>query len=329
MPEQKRVLVTGANGLLGSNVVHQLAARQYHPVAMVRKGRNRSALLGLDCEILEADIADPVAIDKAVSGCEFIIHCAARTVSIPDRLEAYREINVEATDRLLKATKEHGIKRFIYVSTANCFTNGTLELPGTEEGGFMPWLKGSGYAYSKYLAQQRVLFEAQNNGLPALVVAPTFLIGPRDGKVSSGRLLLYGWNNRIIFYPPGGKSFVDAETAAEATVQALTNGKPGESYLLSGENVTYREFFRTVRRVQGKRKLHIPIPRWVISSMASIVELLNRLLGVSLLFNRVNQRLLCLDNYFDNSKARAELRMKETDIENSIHKAMDWFRANR
>ncbi|NOX45523.1 MAG: NAD-dependent epimerase/dehydratase family protein, partial [Chlorobi bacterium] len=217
----EKVLVTGANGLLGANIVRQLSAKGYLVRAMLRKGSDKLSLKGAKFELFEGEITRPGDVAKAVSGCGYIIHSAARTSQSPTKPEAFVKINIEATSNLIESCKRFKVKRFVFVSTANCFTNGTINQPGNESSGFMPWLKKSGYAYSKFLAQENVLREVKENSFPAIVVNPTFMIGPHDSKPSSGKLLLYGHKNRIVFYPPGGKSFVDVELAAKSICNAL------------------------------------------------------------------------------------------------------------
>lgn len=328
MHVKEKVLVTGANGLLGSNVVNQLTIQGYRVVAIVRKKSNQLALNGIDCEIMECNLTDASDLKKAMKGCDYVVHCAANTQQKPNKIEAFRKINIETTNRLVQLSKHHKIKRFIFVSTANCFTNGTLQTPGDETGEFMPWLKNSGYAYSKYMAQQLVLDEVKRNQFPAIVVAPTFIIGPRDAKISSGKLLMHGINKRVVFHPPGGKSIIDVEYAATAIVNSLRMGQIGESYLLSGENLTYRQIFKKISMQSHRQTLHLQIPRWSLIAIAQMFSFIELVFGVSLTLNHTNQRLLCLDNYFSNKKAADNLQLKATNADHAIKKAIRWYKEN-
>ncbi len=327
--KRKTVLVTGANGLLGGNIIHQLnGSDKYRARAMVRKGADMRSLHNADFDLFEGNITNPRDLSQALEGCDFVIHCAASTRQYPSDLAYYREVNIDSTVYLLKLCLEKGIKRFVFVSTPNCFTNGSRLKPGTEESDFMPWLKKSGYAYSKYLAQQQVLKYVHDYNFPAVVVAPGFLIGPLDAKPSSGQLVLYSYKNKVIFCPPGGKSFVDAEYAAEATIKALSEGAPGSIWLLTGKNITYREFFKIVRKLSGKRKWIIPLPVLLLQALARLSDAVQVLFKRPMPFNSTNQKLLCLDNYFSNEKAMRELGLKPTCIESATRKAIVWFKNN-
>jgi dihydroflavonol-4-reductase len=327
MQLKEKVLVTGANGLLGANVTEQLAMKGFHVVAMVRKGCNMKGLHGLVYNLFEGDITNSEDLEKVISRCDYVVHCAART-SQNDRFSEYESTNIFSTQLIIEVCKKFHVKRLVFVSSANCFTNGTLKKPGNEESDFLPWLKQSGYAFSKYIAQTLVLNETKKKSLNAVVVAPTFMIGARDTGNSSGKLLRYAIKNQILFYLPGGKSFVDVGFAAEATANALTNGESGNCYLLAGENLTYKDFFKKVSKLNGTRKLLIPIPKFILILIASLSEPFEKLFHISVPLSKVNQKLLCLNNYFSNKKAVQEIGLKKTNIDDSIIKAISWIKAN-
>lgn len=326
MPKQEKVLVTGANGLLGSNVVKQLNLQGYLVVVLVRKGSNRLALKGLEYKLIEGNISNVFDIDKAISGCDYVIHCAANTSQYKKPSENIKQDNVNTTALLIQLSKLHHIKRFIFVSTANCFTNGDINNSGNECSNFMPWLKKSNYAYSKYLAQKLVLNEVSENDFPALIVAPTFLIGAQDAKLSSGKLIMHAANKQFVFYPPGGKSFVDVEYAAQATANALKLGMVGECYLLAGENMSYRSFYAKLIKENRQKSWLLPIPKTILILGGFLCNFIEAIFRISLPFNRTNQRLLCLNNYFTNAKAHEQLAMKHSNTNEALKKSIHWFK---
>ncbi len=324
MPELKKVLVTGGNGLLGSNIVRELVSRGYTPVLLLRKGCNRLALKHVKYEVIEGELQNLSDLEKAIKGCSYVIHCAAKTGQ-KGKLKDFISVNTEPVKVLVSLSKKYTVKRFIYISTANCFTNGSIVHPGTESSEFMPWLKKSGYAYSKYLAQEFLLNEFRTCNFPVVILAPTFLIGPGDAKMSSGQLLLHGTKNQVIFYPPGGKSFVNAEYAAKASVNALKHGRNGECYLLSGENLSYKQFFKIVKLNYNPRALLIKLPNCIIKLVLLFCDAIQWLFKTDIILNTTNWRLLSLNNYFSNNKAKEELKMKDTNIKDIINISYTWF----
>ncbi|SFW62837.1 NAD dependent epimerase/dehydratase family protein [Sinomicrobium oceani] len=316
------ILVTGANGFLGNHIVRMLGHRKYQVMALVRPGSDITALRGLDCTILYGQLHNVNDIENAVQKSDYVIHCASYTNPNSTNTDMYLKVNVDSTKLLVKACEDHRIRRFVLVSTANCFTNGSRANPGNEDSGFMPWLRHSGYAYSKYLAQQYVLEKHRKEKFPAVVVAPTFLVGPNDTKPSSGALLLYAMKNKILFCPGGGKSFVDVRAAASATVNVLTLGDEGSCYLLSGANMDYKTYFRKVETFTGQRKYLIPLPK----ILGTIFRLLSGIIPAKRLrLLNAHLRMLALDNYFSNEKAKKILQMSDTNIDEALKDGVHWF----
>ncbi|MGS2764333.1 NAD-dependent epimerase/dehydratase family protein [Sinomicrobium sp. M5D2P9] len=316
------VLVTGANGFLGNHIVRILLQRKFRVIALVRPGSDIRSLKGLDCTVRRGELHNPKDIGPLVRESGYVIHCASMTSPNNTNLNLYKKANLASTELLVKACGEHNIRRFVLVSTANCFTNGTIKEPGNENSGFMPWLRHSGYAYSKYLAQEHVLQKSREENFPGIVVAPTFLVGPYDTKPSSGALLLYALKNKILFCPGGGKSFVDVRAVAIATTNALTMGRTGECYLLSGVNLDYRTYFRKTGEITGQHKRMIPLPKQLENIFGTVSRIFPHR-KIRLL--KTHMRMLSLDNYFSNAKAKEELQMPDTDIDEVLKNSVSWF----
>jgi len=324
----KKVLVTGANGLLGSHVVRELLSKKYNVRVLARKGSDLRALHNLNVEIHFGQITIGKDIMNAVNGCNYVIHVAARTSQAPADLKFYLKPNIESTKNIIKACKQFNIKRLVFVSSANCFGNGTKEKPGNENCSFLPWLKHSGYAYSKFLAQQIVLKEAKENNLAAVIVSPTFIIGARDYKPSSGQIFSHVLNKQIAFCPPGGKNFVDANMAASGIVSAMQKGKIGECYLLAGENHSYLEFFRMVNEAAEQKTRFVPVPKLLLLFAGFCGGLFGKIFRRPVQLTLTNARMLCLGNYFSAQKAFSALDFQLVPTRKSVEKAISWFRSN-
>lgn len=318
------VLVTGANGLLGSYVVSELIKRKYKVRVIVRPGSNLTSLNGLPVNVFKGQLTIKADVEMAVSGCSHVIHAAAMTVQKPTQLEAFRKINIDSTLFITEASKNSGIRRLVFVSTANCFRNGSKSNPGTEKGDFPQWMKKSGYAYSKYLAQQLVLEKVKKGDLNAVVVNPTFIIG-KDAKPGGGKIFRFVLNKRVSFFPAGGKNFVDAGAAATGIVNALEKGRDGESYLLAGENLSYRQFFTIVKSHTRQSTLLIPVPCFLLRLAGRAGDFCEKVLKKPVQLTSVNARMLCLKNYYTPAKAIKELDFPVVPVRQSIEETLNWF----
>ena len=253
---------------------------------------------------------------------------AANTSQSPTNLNNYYKANVKGTKTVIEVVKEKDIKRLVFVSTANTFDFGTIDHPGNELSRFKPWLHVSGYTFSKYLAQQAVLEAAKKESINAVVVNPTFMIGPNDVKPSSGQILLMALKSRICFYPPGGKNFIHVRDAAIGTVNALSLGRSGECYLLANKNLTYKEFFKKVHHFSNRRSIRILIPKIIILIVGILGSIIEKIFKKPVRLNFINARMLVTGNYFSSRKAVQELALPQTEIDRSVKEALSWFRDN-
>lgn len=318
-----KVLVTGANGLLATNVIIELLARGYTVRGFLRNKRNFKYREKAGLELFEGDITNEADIEAGLTGCHAVIHAAAMTDQGLGNSKAYHPVNVEATKSLLDVSIRHDIKRFVYVGTANAFGYGSGAEPGYENKPvFGPFVK-SGYVISKLKAQEIVLSSKGN--MEVVVVNPTFMLGSFDSKPGSGRIILMGYNKKFIFYPPGGKNFVHASDVAKGIVAALKTGRDRESYLLAGENLSYREFFKTLVSVADKKTILIRIPLFVLMMAGVIGDLLQKT-GKKSEFSSTNMKILSISNFYSNEKSKNELGITYRPVANAIRDAVKWFK---
>jgi nucleoside-diphosphate-sugar epimerase len=322
-----KILVTGANGLLGANVVRELLRRGADVRILVRKSSNLSPLAGLDIEEQYGDITNPKDVDKAVAGSDIIIHIAALTSQHHISLKSYLPVNVRATEILLACADKYNIKRIIYVSSAATFGYGSKEYPGSELQPISFPFNKLPYVRSKHYAQQIMLKAASKIKTDIVVVNPSFMIGPYDSKPSSGQIILMAFDKRFVMVPPGGKSFIHVNDAAIAVCNAITLGKNGECYILSNQNLSYNDFFNLVDEVSATKSIHIPIPRPVLLIIGAVGSLIAKT-GVKISLNYNNARTLCESNFYSNSKSVKELQMPLSSIKKAISESVLWFREN-
>ena len=323
------VLVTGANGFLGRHLVAELRRRGQPVRALLRPGTSSpfdAADAGISCT--RADLTAPYALAGVAEGCAAIIHAAALARVNPARDRALRAANVGGTEAELREARRAGVDRLVYVGTANVFGFGTRVNPGDDTRPYAGRRYGLDYMDSKRAATNLVLAAVQGEQLPAVLVHPTFMLGPDDAKPTSNALLLELYRRRLPGYPPGGKNYVHVRDVAAATVNALTMGRVGESYILGNENLSYREAFARLAAVLG-----VPAPRWPIPAgltrlYGALSEQLGHLRGRPAQLNIAMAAVANDGHYFSPAKARAELALPQTSILEAAAEAFTWFRAH-
>lgn len=318
-----KVLVTGANGFLSGHIINELLRNGYTVRAMMRAGAKAPALRGRDVEVVYGNITSKSDVEEAIRGCDAVIHAAADTRQSHRRAEDYYPVNVRATADIIGAMTTLGCKKLIFVSSANTMGFGTLQKPGNENTPISPVLLKSGYAKSKLVAQNLVMEAVKNRQIEAVIVNPTFIIGPYDFNPHSGRIFNMILNKKITLCPPGGKNFVDVRDAASGIVKAITHGKSGECYLIAGENLSFHDFFQKIKHLANQKTALIPIPVFMLKLFGLLGSLV-RSVGLNTELTLTNADILCQNNYFDNSKAVRFLNLPSTGIQNTIIDYLKW-----
>jgi dihydroflavonol-4-reductase len=322
-----KVLITGATGLLGNHVARALANRGHQVRVLTRPTSDRRVLADVPCEYAYGDLCNVAALREAVVGMDAVVHSAAVTATGITADSYYEEVNLQGTVRLVEAMQRAGCRRLVHVSTANTLGPGSRRQPGTEASPFALQHYRSGYVNTKYQAEQFVLKKNGHGGLEVVVVNPTFMIGSHDYKPSSGQLLLHGLRP-VQLCPPGGKNFVPVKDAAQGVCEALLRGQPGRNYLLAGDNLTYAEFFDKVQSIAGRQPFRVRVPRGLFHLAGLTGTAIGKVRRKEVDFNYVNARLLSLDNYYSGQRAREELQMPHTSLDDAIREALTWFEAN-
>lgn len=322
----KTVLLTGANGFLGGHLCRELLGRGYAVRAFVRADADRRAIDGLPVDLWMGDLRDPVSVLAAVQSCQYVIHAGARAQVNPARSQEVVDVNVGGTEAVLAAAVQAGVERLVYVGTANVFGFGTRKKPGDESYPYMGDRYGSDYMDSKRAATNLVVRAVRQDGLPAVLVHPTFMIGPLDYTITSNALLLAVYRRQIAGVPGGGKNYVYVGDVATATVNALTMGRVGESYILGNENLSYREAFGLMALVMNVRPPTMPVPPVLAMAIGWAGDLTHKLTGRRA---RLNSSMTAIANdghYFSVTKALDELSLSQTPVRVAIAQAFDWFR---
>lgn len=317
------VLVTGANSLLGANVISELLGNGYFVRGLVRKKSGYKGPQHVNLELVEGNFTDEECLGQVMPGCDAVIHIAADTSQSGRHYSRYYEVNVRGTRRLIQSAADHGVQRCVVVASANVFGYGSREIPGCELNEMCEPFASSYYARSKYEALQAAM--SYKDRIEVVAVAPTFMLGAYDAKPSSGRIIKMGYGRKVAFCPPGGKNFVHVADAARGVVSALEKGANGETYLLCSENLSYKEFYKKLNGVTGnKGVVYITVPRLLLYIAGGLGSCL-RALGVPTQVSLPNMRMLCVTGYYHNYKATRDLKVDFRPIEEAISDAVRWF----
>ncbi len=316
------ILVTGATGLLGNNVV-RLLLQQGEPVRVfIREGGDPRPLAGLPVEIAKGDIRDAEMVRRAVEGVSAVIHAAAIVQIGWSGLEQQRAVNVVGTQHVSEAAAAAGI-RMVHVSSVDALGVGSRDSPADEDSpreGKIPCT----YVVTKREAEEVVRGQL-GRGLDAVVVNPGFMLGPWDWKPSSGRMLLQVARGFTPVAPTGGCSLCDVRDVARGVVGALRYGRRGRNYILAGHNTGYLELWRLFAEVTGGRGPWFragPVVR-ILGGRGG--DVWGNLTGREPDLNSASVALSGQWHYYSSAHAELELSYRIRPARETVEAAWQWF----
>lgn len=326
------ILVTGATGCVGANIVEALLKRGYTVRALRRETSSLRALSGLEPELVTGDITDLPSLRAAMAGCGGVFHAAAISQYWRNEAATIYAVNVEGTRNVLRAARETGVRRIVFTSSVGALgqpvRRGAL-LDETAAFNLPP--ARFPYGHSKALAEvevQQAIADARlEAAFEAIIVNPSTVIGRRDVGFVGGEFLRAARQGQAFAAPPGGVGIISASAVGKGHVLAYERGRSGERYILSGENVLYRQLMRTVAEVVGVRPPAFVIPAPALALAAGVVDLLRRLRGAPLLVEGNQMRLSTRRLFYDTSKAERELGLTPVSARRAVEEAWAWYQA--
>ena len=323
-----KVFITGADGILGNNLVRLLLDRTRDIKIFIETGKEARHLEGLDIERSWGSILNYEELKDAMNGYDVVIHAAAKTDTWPTRHASYWKVNVEGTKNVITAVKELGISKLIHVGTANSFGPGDESRPGDENKPYTAGKYKLDYMCSKYAAQKEVLKAVEKDGLNAVIVNPTFMIGPYDSKLISGTMILAVNQGKIPGCPAGGRNFVYVGDVANAIVSAIEKGERGQCYILGHENLTYKEAFGKMAEALGVKAPNLDMPRLITLAYGGIMSVTAAIFRFKPSVSYPMALISTEKHFYSSQRAVKELGMPQTPISDALSEAVKWFRDN-
>lgn len=324
------VAVTGATGFIGSAVVRQLLEQKRSVRCLVEPGANnpylQKNLEGLPVDVVPCDVTDHAALRKALSGCETLYHLAAVYKTWLRDEELIHRVNLEGTVATLLAAQATGVRRIVYTSSiaAVGLVPGGLADETTKWNLFDV---ANPYILTKWQSE-RIAMRFAEGGLPVVVVNPGFPFGPRDvAPTPTGAIVLSVLQRKVPGWSQGGICTIDVDDCAAGHLLAEEKGRVGERYILGNDNVTLKELFEIVAKVAGVPAPKLPMPSALAAGVA---------LGMELWADHVSHsepmatyrsvRYAQRNAFFSNAKAKRELGLPSRPLEETVRRAVEWFR---
>lgn len=323
------ILVTGSTGHIGNVLVRKLMERGENIRCLVLPQDDLTPLVGMDVEIVLGNVLDSTSLERAMDGVSDVFHLAGMISIMPEKDELVHKVNVEGTRNMLQAAEKAGIKRLVYTSSIHALNRVPHGVVIDEKVPFDPVNAISSYDQSKAEASLLVK-EAASNGLNAILACPTGVVGPYDYKGSEiGQVILDSMNNGLNLYLDGAYDFVDVRDVAEGLILAWEKGKTGETYILSGEQITVERIVNFVKESIGQKPARLKVPMALAKFAARFTPTYYRWFSKTPRFTPYSLETLESNSVISNRKASEELGFKPRRLQESIRDSILWFKENR
>jgi dihydroflavonol-4-reductase len=323
--------VTGATGFVGSHVARELAAQGADLRLLVRPASDTKNIEALHADRVSGDVRDPASLKQAMAGCEYVFHVAADyRLWAPDPAEMYAA-NVTGTKNILDAAEENNVKRVVYCSSVATmgFTAHSGMKPVSEDDPVAISHMIGHYKRSKFMAE-RLALEAGRTGGNVVVVNPTTPVGERDIKPTpTGRIIVDFLKQNFPAYVDTGLNLADVKEVARGHILAMERARPGERYILGGENLTLKQILDRLAEHTGLPSPTIRVPHAVAMVFAYFDEfftgtLRHREPRATVEAVRMGKKKM----FASSDKAVRELGYRMIPVDDALRRAVSWFRAN-
>jgi dihydroflavonol-4-reductase len=294
----RKVLVTGGAGLLGNELLKQLLNEGYNVTAIYH-----SSLVTLthpNLNIQQCDILDVSALEDVMQGTTDVYHCAAIVSFEPGDQGHLFKINVEGTENIVNACVAANVRKLLHVSSVAALGRIRKGEVITEDMQWTEETSNSIYAKSKYFGELEV-WRGIGEGLQAVIVNPSIILGGDNWESGSSALFKSAYNE-FKWYTEGISGFVDVRDVAQAMILLMNSKISGQRFILSAENLSYKEIFSLMAKSFGKK----PPPNKVSPAMAEIIWRVEALKGMitrkKRLLTKETARTAQAAVYYDHSK---------------------------
>ena len=324
-----KCFVTGATGFLGSHVARELHDKGADLRLLVRSSSRTDNIAELSAERVVGDLRDVDSLKRGMAGCEFVFHVAADYRLWAANGQELYQSNVDGTRNMLEAARESGARRVVYtssVATMGFGKNGQV----TDESSPVELSNMIGdYKRSKFMAEQLVIAAALS-GQDVVMVNPSTPIGERDIKPTpTGQIIVDFLKRKFPAYVDTGLNLVDVKDCANGHLLAMEKAKPGERYILGGENLTLKQILDKLAAITGLPSPSIRLP-YAVAYATGVVDtlvtgtIMKREPRVTLDSVRMGRKKM----FITSAKAERELGWNPGPVDGALQRAVEWFRAH-
>ncbi len=321
-----KVLVTGANGHLGTVLTKTLKLQGNEVTSFILPGENIVEIYQYSDHILYGDVLDLQSLIIAFKNIDVVFHTAGIIdISSSRKMNRLMKlVNIGGVKNVIAACKITKVPRLVYISSVHAIKEEEGNKRIHETAIFNPkFIRGS-YAKTKAVATQAIL-DATKEGLNAVIVHPSGIIGPEDYAMSHMGQMFYNFlTGKLKAYTTGGYNFVDVRDVVDGIIKASLKGISGECYILSGEYHSIKEMIGMMKEITHNKKPLLWIPHWIAYITSPLALLYYRIRRRKPLFTPYSLMTLTSNSNYSYQKAEKSLGYRPTSFKQTIEDTINW-----
>lgn len=321
-----KILVTGANGFLGSWVTKALVKEGHEVFALVRPHADLSELDGVACKYIHGDVTDITSLLEAINGMDSVFHLAGVIAYKKSQRALMEKVNVQGTANVIEVCREKNVRRLVYLSSVVAIGAGFTEKDIlTEDSPYNISHLDLGYFETKRKAEQIVKAACDRNEIDAVIINPSTIYGGGDAKKGSRKMQLKVAQGKLKFYTSGGVNVVAVEDVVAGILSAWKMGRKGERYILAGENILIKDLFAMIAAEAGVSAPPYHLPDSLLHIVGKIGDCMEKM-GLKGPLSQENAFTATMYHWFDASKAKKELNFQPRPARFAIHNSVQWMK---
>lgn len=311
------ILVTGATGFLGAELIHQLTSQNIQVRALKRTTSTIPDLIAANQQVewFVADINEPEDLADAFEGVTQVYHCAAFISFDPKDKNKLIKINIEGTSNIVNLCVHHGA-RLLHVSSIAALGDAKEGEHITEKDFWEYNPHVHSYAISKYEGEMEV-WRGIAEGLEAVIVNPAVIIGKNAGFTGSGAIFKLV-KDGLKFYTDGATGVVDVEDVAKAMILLMNSEISEERFTLSADNLHYKDFFAAIADGFGVKAPSTEAKPWMLGIAWRAAKLASIFTGKAPALTKDAAKSSFNLSYYSNEKVKKAINFEFKPLKQSI-----------
>jgi hopanoid-associated sugar epimerase len=309
-------------------VARACAARGWVVRGLIRASSPRANVADFPGDLAEGDMRDAAAVERALGGCDALLHVAADYRLWARNPQSIIDNNRLGAEAVCEAALRAGTPRIVYTSSVATIAPMPDGSPAGEDRPLSPEQAIGAYKRGKVIAERLVEQCIADRGLPAVIVNPSTPIGPRDVKPTpTGRIIVEAAAGRMPAFVETGLNLVHVDDVAEGHCLALEKGVVGQRYILGGTDVPLSEYLAEIARQVGRNPPTLKLPVGPLRPLAAVAEAWGQLTGREPMLTADALKMARHHMYFSSERAERELGYTHRDWREGVADALGWFRA--